>query len=179
MRTRNYRPEDSDALIALEQLAIQTDGVRLAGEEDMEAWLTQPARDARSNAFIITDDDDELNTWSQAGTLDGIIGETVGFTLVQNIVDEQGYHLRCTGTVHPAHRGQHAGRALFVAALNHARYLAQEFEFEAEEAELPIYFEALMPLADARAAHLAERLGMQAADEAVSAGLRLYRRELL
>src|SRR5579859_5341778 len=179
MRTRNYRPEDSDAIITLQQLAAQTDGVRLDNDEDVEAWLAQPAMDARANAFIITDDDDELNTWSQAGTLDGIIGETVGYTLVQTILDEQGYHLRCTGTVHPAHRGQHAGRALFVAAINHARYLAQEFEFEAEEAGLPIYFEALLPLSDARATHLAEHLAMQATDEPAPQGLRLYRRELL
>src|SRR5690242_18602699 len=144
MRVRNYRPEDSDAILTLQRLAMQADGISIA-DKDIEALLMNPVIDARSNAFIITDDDDELNTWSQAGTLDGVIGETVAYTLLQVRQDEQGYHLRCIGTVHPVFRGQHVGRLLFVAAMNRARYLAQEFEFEAEETGIPVYFEALLP----------------------------------
>lgn len=178
MRVRNYRSEDSDTVIALQRLAAQTDGIAIS-DEDIAALLTNPTLDARANAFIITDDDDELNTWGQAGTLDGIIGETVGYTLVQTLRDEQSYHLRCIGTVHPAHRGQHAGRALFVAAMNHARYLVQEFELEAEEANIPIYFEAFFPVRDDKATRLAARLDMQATHEPAPQGLALYRRELL
>lgn len=176
MRVRNYRPEDSDAILTLQRLAMQADGTSIS-DEQIEALLANPVIDARSNAFIVTDDDDELNTWGQAGTLDGITGETVGYTLLQTVQDEQSYHLRCTGTVHPVFRGQHVGRLLFVAAMNRARYLAQEFE--AEETGIAVYFEALLPIHDEKAAHLAAKLDMQATQEPAPPGLRLYRRELL
>src|SRR2546427_3347102 len=45
-------------------------------------------------------------------------------------------------------RSRGAGRALLICGLNRARSWSAEFEFEAEEKESPIYFEALLPLRD-------------------------------
>lgn len=178
MRIRNYRQEDLPALIHIERLAREADGRELLREADFVSWLVDPLVDAFANAFVITDDDDELNTWGQAGTLEGIEGEIVGYTVVSLLQDAQGYHVRCQGTVHPQFRGQHAGRALLICALNRARMLEAECEFEAGYDDLPIYFEALLPAKDPIAAYLAARCDMELVDSAVVPGLCLYRGEL-
>jgi GNAT superfamily N-acetyltransferase len=178
VRIRNYRQEDLPTLIHIDRLAREADGRELLCEADFVSWLVDPVVDAFANAFVITDDDDELNTWGQAGTLEGIEGEIVGYTVVSLLQDPQGYHLRCQGTVHPQFRGQHAGRALLICALNRARMIAAEFEFEAEHDGLPIYFEALLPAKDPTAAYLAAKCDMELIDSAVASGLCLYWCEL-
>ena len=140
----------------------------------MSAWLQ--ALEADANAFVVTDDDDELNGWGQAGTLDGVEGEVAGYTIVELSQDSSGYHFLCQGTVDPRYRHQYAGRTLLVGALNRARLLAADFEFEAEQQNIPIYFEALLPMADPSSVRLATKGEMQFLG--VLAELGLYRREL-
>ncbi len=178
MRIRNFRFEDMPTLLHIQQAAAQADEISVLSEDAFVAWLTDPAHDALANAFVITDDDDEVNTWGQAGTLEGVEGEIVGYTLVQLRQELSAYHFVCQGTVHPAYRHMHAGRALFICALNCARMLAAEFEFEAEQAGVPVYFEALLPERDMFAAQLAARCEMLPTTETTAEGLRLYRREL-
>ena len=173
MRIRTFHYEDMPTLIQIQRLAAQEDGVEPL--DDFESWLIDPALGATINAFVITDDDDELNTWGQAGTLEGIEGEVVGYTIVQVRQDEEGYHLFCQGTVHPAHRHRNAGRALLICALNRARVLAEEFEFEAEQAGIPVYFEALLPARDPASARLAARCEMVLVEEMAPDGMLLYR----
>jgi GNAT superfamily N-acetyltransferase len=178
VRIRNYRQEDLPTLLHIERLARDADGREPLREAAFASWLADPAVDALANAFVITDDDDELNTWGQAGTLEGIEGEIVGYTVVSLLREPQSYHLRCQGTVHPQFRRLHAGRALLICALNRARIIAAEFEFEAERDELPIFFEALLPAKDPAAASLAARCDMELVDRAVAPGFCLYRCEL-
>jgi ribosomal protein S18 acetylase RimI-like enzyme len=178
VRIRNYRQEDLPTLIHIEQLAREADGREVLREAEFVSWLTDPSVDAFANVFVITDDDDDLNTWGQAGTLEGIEGEIVGYTVVSELRVPQCYQLCCQGTVHPQFRRQHAGRALLICALNRARMIASEFEFEAEHDDLPIYFEALLPDRDSTAASLAAKCGMELVDSAVAPGLCLYRGEL-
>jgi hypothetical protein len=54
--------------------------------------------------------------------------------------------------------------------------IISDFEFEAEQAGLPIYFEALLPVHDPSSAHLALKSEMYKADAPSLAGLQLYRR---
>ena len=178
MRIRNFRQEDTPTLIQLQQLALQADERRMQDTVEFEAWLNSPSLDARSNLFVITDDDDDLNTWGQAGTLEGIEGEIVGYTVVQLNQKQGSYHLLCEGTVHPEFRRQNAGRALLICALNRARVIAADFEFEAEQEGLPVYFEALLPANDPASTRLAEKCEMQPTDESTLDGMQLYRREL-
>ncbi|HLZ59309.1 MAG TPA: GNAT family N-acetyltransferase [Ktedonosporobacter sp.] len=175
MRIRHYRPEYLETLVQIEHQAAQSDG---RGALALEERLTDPEEDDLANVFVITDDDDEVNPWGQAGTLDGLEGEVVGYTILQLHKGEQGYHFLCQGAVHPQYRRQHGGRVLLVGALNRARVLAEEFEFEAEEAGLSIYFEALLPNNDPASARLAARCELQATTEVAPEGLILYRREL-
>ncbi len=179
MRIRNFRREDIPALVQIQQEAARADGDAVMSEQDFIAWLMEPEIDALANAFVITDDDDELNTWGQAGTLEGIEGEIVGYTVVQMRQEQDAYHFLCQGTVQPARRLRNAGRALLICALNRARMIAAEFEFEAEQQGLPIYFEALLPIHDPAAARLAARCKMQPVESAMPhAALQLYRCEL-
>jgi GNAT superfamily N-acetyltransferase len=178
VRIRNYRQEDLPTLLYIERLAREADGREPLSETAFTSWLTDPAVDALANAFVITDDDDELNTWGQAGTLEGIEGEIVGYTVVSLLREPQSYHLRCQGAIHPQFRRQHAGRALLICALNRARIIAAEFEFEAERDGLPIYFEALLPAKDPAAVSLAAKCDMVLVDNAVAPGLCLYGCEL-
>ena len=179
MRIRNYRPEDLPTLVQIQQVAALADEYIVAqADASIESWLSKPEMDARSNAFVITDDDDELNTWGQAGTLDGIEGEVVGYTTLTLYQDQEAYHLLCQGAVYPQQRQCGAGRLLLVGALNRARILAAEFEFEAEQAGIPIYFEALLPVRDTTTSRLTEKCELQAVDEVRSDGMQLYRRDL-
>lgn len=178
MRIRHYREIDMPTLLHIWQMAAIHDSLDQEGMEEVERWLAQLDREAAENLFVITDDDDEINSWSQAGTLDGVEGEMVGFTMLRLLQDANGYHFRCVGAVHPAHRGMSAGRALLISALNSVRMHSAEFEFEAEEQGIPIYFEALLPARNPASARLAERYEMQPTGEIPLKGMKLYRREL-
>ncbi len=179
MRIRNYRPEDLPTLVQIQQLATQVDGRDVSRTEtSIDISLTNPEIDARSNVFVITDDDDELNTWGQAGTLDGIEGEIVGYTMLTLHQDADAYHFVCQGAVQPQHRQRGAGRLLLVGALNRARILAADFEFEAEQTGIPVYFEALLPMRSTTTSRLIEKCEMQAVGEEERNRMQLYRREL-
>jgi GNAT superfamily N-acetyltransferase len=177
MRIRNYREVDLPTLVDIQQLAAKTDSTEAMGAADFEEWLAQPELEAETNVFVITDDD-ESNEWGQAGTLEGVEGEVVGYTVVQLRYSQHAYHFLCEGAVHPAHRRRGAGRALLICGLNRARTWSAEFEFEAEEKESPIYFEALLPLRDPASDKLAAKWDMQSTNEPVLEGMKLYRREL-
>ncbi len=178
MRIRRYRQEDLLALVQIHRAAAQADGTEMMNDAEFEAWFMDPEVDAVSNAVVITDDDDELNPWGQAGTLDGLQGEIVGYTLIEVHQDANAYHLLCKGTVHPEYRRRNAGRALMMSALNRAYTLAAEFEFGTEETGYPIYFEALLPVRDPTSGRLAAKCEMKPTNERAPAGLRLYRRVL-
>lgn len=178
MRIRRYRQEDLPGLLQVHRVAARADGTEMMNDAKFEAWFTNPGVDALANAVVITDDDDELNPWGQAGTLDGLQGEIVGYTVVELKQDANGYHLLCKGAVHPDYRRRNAGRALMMSALNRAHTLAAEFEFEAEEAGQPVYFEALFPVRDPASIRLATKCEMEPTGEPAPAGLRLYRRVL-
>jgi GNAT superfamily N-acetyltransferase len=178
MRIRNYRQGDIPTLVFIQQLAAQTDGVELMSTVDFEEWLAQPELEAGSNIFLITDDDDDLNSWGQGDVLDGLEGEAVGYTVLQLRRSQHAYHFLCEGAVLPQHRRRGAGQALLICALNHARIRASEFEFEAKQQGFPIYFEVLLPVNDPASESLATQFEMQPTDEPVLKGIRLYRSEL-
>ncbi|GAC1467829.1 MAG: hypothetical protein PVSMB5_12190 [Ktedonobacteraceae bacterium] len=178
MRVRNFRQEDIPALVAIQRAAAEIDRRAAMSEADFAAWISSVEIDATANAFVVTDDDDELNTWGQAGTLEGIEGEIVGYSVLRMRQDQEAYHLYCDGTVHPQRRGRNAGRALIICALNRAQLQASDFEFEAEQVGIPVYFEALFPLRDPSSARLAVKCEMQRVDVPTLDGLQLYRRAL-
>jgi GNAT superfamily N-acetyltransferase len=179
MRIRHYRQVDLPTLIELQNKAVEADGIAAGSMPDLAAWVAEPERAESFDLFVITDDDDELNQWGSGETLEGVEGEIVGYTALQLQRNASAYHLLCQGTVHPSYRRQNAGRALLICALNHARILAAEFEFEAEEAGHPVYFEALLPVNDPASGSLAARCEMLPVEQgAVTGGLKLYRREL-
>jgi len=178
MRIRNFRLEDISTLAYIQQVAAEVDKRKVRSEPEFAAWLSAAETDATSNAFVITDDDDEINTWGQAGTLEGVEGEIVGYTVLQMRQDQEAYHLCCQGTVHPQHRRRNAGRALIICALNRARLLAFDFEIEAEQIGVPIYFEALLPVHDPLSARLSAKCEMHKSDVTISDGLSLYRQTL-
>jgi ribosomal protein S18 acetylase RimI-like enzyme len=178
MRIRNYREGDIPTLLHIQHLAAQADHVAVMREADFEQWLAQPELEARFNVFLITDDDDDLNSWGQGDTLDGLEGEVVGYTVLQLRRSQRAYHFLCEGAVLPQHRHRGAGQALLICALNHARMRASELEFEAQQQGLPIYFETLLPVDDPASESLAAHYDMQPTDEPVLRGMRLYRSEL-
>ena len=177
MRIRNYRQGDIPALASIQQVAAEADGTEAMSATDFETWLAEPELGAASNVFVITDDD-ESNEWGQAGTLEGVEGEIVGYTVVQLRRSQHAYHFLCQGAVHPEHRRRGAGSALLICALNRAHVWATEFEFEIGEQGYPVYFEALLPLQNQASENLAERCELQPTDEPTVKGMRLYRREL-
>jgi GNAT superfamily N-acetyltransferase len=177
MRIRNFRQSDIPMLIDLQQLAAETDGLAVEDMIDFAAWSTYPELIGDYTVFVITDDD-ETNEWGQAGTLEGVEGEVVGFTALIMLKEAYAYHFLCQGTVHPQHRKRNAGRALLICALNYARMVSTEFEFEAEQLGQPLHLEALLPLNDPASVNLARKCDMQPVDEPVMRGMRLYRREL-
>ncbi|BCL84348.1 hypothetical protein ccbrp13_68130 [Ktedonobacteria bacterium brp13] len=184
MRVRNFREEDAPALLAVRQIANTYDGLPVPTEAENLAWLQDPQIAASENIFVITDDDDELQTWGQAGTLEGIEGLIIGYTWIHMLCEVDGYHLLCEGAVLPVERGRNAGRALLVSVLNRARYLAEDFEFEAESADVPIYFEVLFPARANAASRLATKCELKRVEDATvkerggTSGVDLYRRVL-
>lgn len=175
MRIRNARKEDIASLVTLALLTTEFDGYHLPSraqqEDQFKEWLSNPS----FHGFVATDDDDELQTWGQAGTLDGLEGEIIAYTFMQSTRDNEGYHFRCHGSVHPQHRNQHIGYALLICALNRSHLVAADFEFEARSTNIPLYFEAFFPSNDPTIAHLARRFDMSATDIVTSSGLCLYR----
>lgn len=178
MRIRNYRQGDIPTLVHIQQLTAQTDHVDAMSTADFEEWLAQPELEAESNIFLITDDDDDLNSLGQGDVLDGLEGEVVGYTVLQLRRSQHAYHFLCQGVVLPQHRRRGAGQALLICALNHARINASEFEFEAQQQGFPIYFEALLPISDPASESLATMCELHPTDEPVWKGMRLYRSEL-
>jgi ribosomal protein S18 acetylase RimI-like enzyme len=178
MRIRNYRQGDIPTLVHIQQLAAQADNVDSMSIVDFEEWLTQPELRAASNIFLITDDDDDLNNWGQGDVLDGLEGEVVGYSVLQFRQSHHAYHFLCEGAVLPQYRSRGAGQALMICALNHARLLASEFEFEAQQQGFPIYFEALLPVEDPASESLAAKFEMYSTDEPALKGKQLYRGEL-
>src|SRR6266702_836679 len=173
MRIRNYRQGDIPTLVHIQQLAARADDVEAMGETNFEQWFAQHELDPQFNVFVITDDD-ESNEWGQGGTLDGLEGEAIGYSVLQLRKSRHAYHFLCEGTVLPQHRRRNAGQSLLICALNHARIRASEFEFEAQEQSFPIYFEALLPVSDPASESLAMKCEMQPTDEPVLKGMQLY-----
>ncbi|HYK85149.1 MAG TPA: GNAT family N-acetyltransferase [Ktedonobacteraceae bacterium] len=178
MRIRTFRQVDLLTIVSIQQQAAIADGMEQKSVTDFEAWFAEPELEAASSVFVITDDDDELNRWGQSEALEGIEGEIVGYTVLQFRRSGNEYHFLCQGAVQPEQRRRGAGRALLICALNWARMLAAEFEFEAEQEGHSIYFEALLPVRDAASARLAARCEMYPTNEGALAGTQLYRREL-
>ncbi len=181
MRIRRYRLGDIPTLAHIQQAAALVDGVAPLSEADFEEWFAQPELQAESNVFLITDDDDELNEWGQAGTLDGLEGEVVGYTVLQLRRSQHAYHFLCEGAVLPNFRRQGVGQALLICALNQARIRIFELDDRAAGAGQqghPVYFEALLPESDPAAERLAAKCEMLPVDEPVLQGMRLYRCEL-
>jgi len=176
MRIRNYRQGDIETLVYIQQQAAQADGTRAKSISDFEAWLAQPELEAEFNVFVITDDD-ELNEWGQGGTLEGIEGEAIGYTVLQFRQEQYAYYFLCEGAVHPLYRHRGAGYALLICALNRALLKATEIESEKQQEGHPIYFEALLPLRDPASENLAARCEMQPTGEQLD-GMKLYRRTL-
>jgi hypothetical protein len=178
MRIRNFRREDIPALAQLQQIAAHADGSPVFSDNEVAAWLKDPEVDATSNVFVITDDDDDLITWSQAGTLEGIEGEMVGYSLVLMHQDQAGYHLHCQGTVHPRHRRRNAGRALLICDSNRGQFVAADHIFAALRGGPPVYFDILLPQNDSATPRFARKCELEETDEPAPQGLKLYRREL-
>src|SRR6266702_3365413 len=121
MRVRNFRQEDIPALFHIHQLAAQTDGTPAKNMAEFEAWLAAPGLDAASNVFVVMDDE-ESNEWGQGGTLEGVEGEVIGYTVLQLLQSQRAYHLRL-----------HAGLAWVGCALNRSRISGFELAFEVQQ----------------------------------------------
>lgn len=180
MRIRRYRTGDIPTLVHIQQAAARVDGIKLLSEADFEEWFAQPELDAESNVFLVTDDDDELNEWGQAGTLDGLEGEVAGYTVLQLRREQHRTRFLCEGAVLPQFRRQGVGQALLICALNQVRIRVFELEYAstADQQQHPVYFEALLPLQDPASENLAAKCEMQPVDEPAPAGMRLYRGDL-
>ena len=120
-------------LAHIQQAAARVDRVAPLSEADFEEWFAQPELEAESNVFLITDDDDDLNEWGQAGTLDGLEGEAAGYTVLQLSRSQYAYHFLCEGAVLPAYRRQGAGNSLLICALNQARIRVFELGQDGED----------------------------------------------
>lgn len=177
MRIRNYRQGDIPTLAHIQHIAAQTDGLAPMSIADFEEWFAQPGFEPKFNVFVITDDD-ETNVWGQGGTLEGVEGEAVGYTVVQLRRSQHAYHFLCEGAVLPKYRRQNAGRALLICALNRVHMRTIEIGLEATREGFPMYFEALLPVRDPAPGSLTAKCEMQPLDEPVVAGMKLYRHEL-
>ncbi|HEY0754803.1 MAG TPA: hypothetical protein VGD98_12645 [Ktedonobacteraceae bacterium] len=178
MRIRTYRQGDIPTLVHVQHLAAAVDGLEWLSEADFAQLLERPLRRAGYNVFLLTDDDDELNTWGQGEGLDGLEGEVIGYTIMQFSRAEDAYHFYCQGTILPEHRLQGAGHGLILCALNHARLQTLDFVVQARQQGIPIYFEVPLPINDAAAPRLAWDFELEKADIQMSQPLLLYRTEL-
>lgn len=178
MRIRTYRSGDIPTLLHIQQTAARFDGLPVMSEAEFEQLLTQAMSSSGYTIFLITDDDDELNTWGQGETLEGLEGEVVGYAILQQSKSASAYHIHSQGAVLPEHRQRGAGYALLLCALNHARMQAINFTAEARQQGLPIYFEVELPAHDSTTEPLARTFELEATAEAASGGMRFYRTEL-
>lgn len=178
MRVRTYRSGDIAILIEIQQTAARYDGLIVMSEAELERLLTESLKRSGYNVFLITDDDDELNTWGQGETLEGIEGEVVGYAILHMSKSACAYHIRSEGAVLPVQRQRGAGHALLLCSLNHARMQSLNVVAEARQQHLPIYFEVELPAHDPTTEPLARMFELDATDEAAQAGMRLYRTEL-
>ncbi len=178
MRIRTYRSGDIPTLLHIQQTAARFDGLTVMSEAEFVQSLTQAMNHSGYTIFLITDDDDELNTWGQGETLEGLEGEVVGYTILQLSKSADAYHIHSQGAVLPEHRQRGAGYALLLCALNHARMQAINVVAEARQQGLPIYFEVVLPAHDPTTEPLARTFELEVTDEATPAGMRCYRTEL-
>lgn len=178
MRVRTYRPGDIPTLTHIQQTAARSDGLIEMSEAELTSLLAQAMSKSGYTIFLITDDDDELNTWGQGETLEGLEGEVVGYAILQQYQNERAYHIRSQGAVLPEHRQRGAGHALLLCALNHARMQAINVMNEARQQGLPIYFEVELPASDPTTEPLTRLFELEETDEAAQDGMRLYCIEL-
>ncbi len=178
MRIRTYRSGDIPILVHVQHLAAACDGLELLSEADFARLLERSIRRTGYNVFLLTDDDDELNTWGQGESLDGVEGEVIGYTILQFSRDEDAYHFHCHGTILPEYRGRGAGHGLILCALNHARLQSLDFVAQARQQGTPIYFEVPLPDADAGAQRLASDFELDKTDIQLQKHLLLYHTEL-
>ncbi|HLI71198.1 MAG TPA: GNAT family N-acetyltransferase [Ktedonobacteraceae bacterium] len=178
MRIRTYRSGDIAALVHIQQAAARFDGLEAMSEADLSRLLAESAARFSYNVFLITDDDDELITWSQGENLEGVEGEIIGYTILHPTADECAYHFRCHGAVLPEHRHRGVGHALVLCAMNHARMQAIDIINEARQQALPIYFEVELPANNASSQDLASAFELEESSEPAQPGLRVYRTEL-
>jgi hypothetical protein len=178
MRIRTYRPGDIPDLLSIQKTLALFDGLETMHAEELGSLLTAALARNGYNIFLITDDDDDLNTWGQGESLDGVEGEMVGYTILQMSRDERAYSFRCHGGVLPVHRHTGAGYALLLCAMNHARLQSLDILAYARQHAIPLYFEALLPTHDASSPRLGSIFEMERTDEAVGPGLDLYRTEM-
>ena len=94
MRIRTFRQIDLPTIVQIQHRAALSDGTEAMSATDIEEWLAQPELEAEANIFVINDDD-ESNEWGQAGTLEGVEGETVGYTVLQFRRQQHEYHFLC------------------------------------------------------------------------------------
>lgn len=178
MRIRTYRAGDIAILVHVQHLAAAFDGLELLHEADFAHLLEQSITRRGYNVFLLTDDDDELNTWGQGESLDGVEGEVVGYTILQLSQDEHAYRFRCHGTVLPEYRSLGAGHGLILCALNHARLQSLDFVAHARQYKIPIYFEVPLPARDGAAERLARDFELDNTGQLLQERLLLYQTEL-
>lgn len=178
MRIRTYRPGDIPLLAHVQHQAAAVDGLELLSETDFARLLERSIRRTGYNVFLLTDDDDELNTWGQGESLEGVEGEVIGYTILQFSRDEDAYHFYCHGTVLPEYRSRGAGHGLILCALNHARLQSLDFVAQARQQGTPIYFEVPLLANDAGAQRLAWDFELEKTSFQPQKHLLLYRAEL-
>lgn len=178
MRIRTYRSGDIPTLVQIQQTAARFDHLEPVNESDFAQLLAQSMKRSGYNVFLITDDDDELNTWGQGETLEGLEGEVVGYTILHVDKSPRAYHIHSYGAVLPEHRQRGAGYALLLCALNHARMQALNFMGEARRQGLPIYFEVELPTHDLTTEPLARTFELEETTEPAHTGMRVYRTAL-
>ncbi len=178
MRIRTYRTGDIPILVHVQQQAAAFDGLKKLNEADFRHLLDNALTRRGYSVFLLTDDDDELNTWGQGETLEGVEGEVIGYTILQLRQNEEAYHFYCHGTVLPDHRGRGAGHGLLLCALNHARLQALDFIAQARQQGRPVYFEVPLPASDSGSARLADDFELENTGIHPQSRLLLYRTEL-
>ena len=178
MRIRSYRPGDIPILVHIQQAAATFDGLEPMSEADLARLLERSITRGGYNVFLLADDDDELNTWGQGDTLDGLQGEVVGYTILQLCKGERAYRFRCHGAVLPEHRGRGGGHGLILCALNHARMQSIDFIAEARQHDIPVYFEVPLLTGDVASECLARDLELEKSGEQAQTRLSLYQTEL-
>ena len=178
MRIRTYRSGDIPILAHVQHIAAAFDGLEPLSEADFANLLDRSLTRRGYNVFLLTDDDDELNTWGQGESLEGVEGEVVGYTILQLSASKAAYHFRCYGTVLPEYRARGAGHGLILCALNHARLQALDFVAQARQQGTPIYFEVPLPVNNGGAERLASDFELEKSETLVTERLLLYRTEL-